>query len=544
MVNIFKFCKKYLKQNKKMLIVYGFLCLVSSVFSMVSPYISGNFIDYLTHSKAVKLIFVYCILFLFITIVSQTIGYFLNRIYTKLQTKMGFELNSDVLRHIEKLSMTFIKNQDMAYLNQRINNDSNMIVTFCINIVQGILINSLKLLLTILLLLSFSKTIGILLALIIFLYVVIYIVLRKRLFIMKFMLTESQATYFAKLYEQLNNMIFIKTQAIYSTFISRLKKEFSNVFKVTLHYQRISYAFSSLDSLVMSIAQIGIFIMGGIAVIKGGLSIGQLTIMLSYFSMMMDSIRYFFSLTKMVQDNKVAFVRLSEILSQAYDENGGERVKKLNCIEVKNISFSYSDKQLLKNFSCKFEKGNLYSIIGHNGKGKTTLINLILGFYRNTYKGEICFNGISLNKLDSYNIRKTLFGVSEQEPVLLFDTIEYNILLDEIKEIDAEKVFDLAEKLALDVFLKELPEGLSTFINDKNSNLSGGEKQKLSILRTLYKDPDVIILDEPTSALDIISSACLKNYLGKLKENKIILIITHNKEFLSISDGIIDLDDF
>lgn len=338
MASIFKMCGKYLIKNKYSVICYGVLCLTSSMFSMISPYISGNFIDYLIVADNISKIYRYCFAFFGLFVFNQLIGYIVNRVYIKMQTQMGYDLNSDVIRHIQHLPVSFLKKQNMAYLNQRVNNDSNQVITFCINIVQGILINSLKLLLSIFVLVQFSCNITLLFIAIICAYALSYKILKKILFKAQFILTEAQANYFSKLFEQFDNILFVKMQAIYEAFLSRLKKEFQNILKVSLQYQKISYLFSSLDSLIMSLAQIGIFIMGGALVIRGKLSVGQLTIMLSYFGIMMEASRYFFSLTKTIQDKcSLGKVTISTVLG--YKEYVAENIKSILGEDEENSDF-------------------------------------------------------------------------------------------------------------------------------------------------------------------------------------------------------------
>lgn len=115
MVSIFKMCRKYLIKNKYCVIWYGFLCLTSSIFSMISPYISGNFIDYLIVADDISKIYQYCFVFFGLFVINQLIGYIVNRVYIKMQTQMGYELNSDVIRHIQRLPVSFLKKQNMAY---------------------------------------------------------------------------------------------------------------------------------------------------------------------------------------------------------------------------------------------------------------------------------------------------------------------------------------------------------------------------------------------------------------------------------------------
>ena len=542
MLKIFKLCKKYLINNKGLFVLYFFLCIVAGVFSLCTPYISGNFIDTLVKAQNENIIYKYCLFFLIITVFSQIVGYFENRSYTKLQTRMGFELNCDVISHVQKLSLSYIKGVDMAYLNQRINNDSNMIVTFCINIIQGVTINTIKLVLSITVLIYFNKWIAVLLSIVLGLYIFVFILLKKILYEMQYTLTEEKAQYFSKLFEQLNSIFFIKMHAIYSPFLERLKVAFHKVYNITMKYQKLAYLFSTLDSLITSLAQIGIFIIGGSAVIRGQLSIGQLTIILSYFSIMLSSARYFFSITKSIQDNKVAYTRLSELLHKTIDETNGSLLEDINNIRINRVTFSYSNKTLFDDYSYEFKKGKIYAIVGENGTGKTTLINMLVGFFKELYTGDVLYNNISLRKINCSELRKRHVSVCEQEPTLINDTIKRNITLYDDKQLDTNKMKIIANYINLHVFMKNLDSGLDTLINDKSSNLSGGERQKIALLRSLFKDSSIIILDEPTSALDEISREGLRNYLLKIKKSKIIILVTHDQKLIDISDELIKLD--
>lgn len=204
--------------------------------------------------------------------------------------------------------------------------------------------------------------------------------------------------------------------------------------------------------------------------------------------------------------------------------------------------FYYGKKCIFRDISLEFKKGKIYSIIGKNGIGKSTLVDLIIGFYNREYEGEIYYDDLSLDQIDVYKTRKMCFGICEQEPVLLADTVKYNVSMDGEGGIDLKRLFYIAKKINLYSFIESLPQKLESTIEEKNSNLSGGEKQKLSIMRTFYKNSPVIILDEPTSALDEESIRCLQAYLNEIKKDKIIILISHNSDFISISDEIVDLD--
>jgi ATP-binding cassette subfamily C protein len=194
-------------------------------------------------------------------------------------------------------------------------------------------------------------------------------------------------------------------------------------------------------------------------------------------------------------------------------------------------------------------------IAGENGAGKSTLINILLGLHMGEYKGDILYNGISVNEVDMYDFRKNQVGISEQEPLLIADTIRYNISLCElptdgerrqnvtdINPIDkrADKQNELVSMLGLNTYADALHDGFETVINENAANISGGEKQKISLLRALMKGNNLIVLDEPTSALDEHSKSSLRGYLDMIKHEKIVIVVTHDKGFINeVIDNII-----
>lgn len=540
MKDIFKFCSQYLSYEKKMVVIYICLCISSSVLSLVLPYISGNFIDYLIEAKNTVFLFNYCVVFGMINVFCLFIGYIINRLYIKLQTKAGYLINKDIIIHIHRLPISYIQNQNIAYLNQRINNDSNSIVTFSLNLIQGITINLVKFIISIVLLVSFKNSITIGLIIIVTLYLISYGMLKKPLFNSSYKLKEVQANYFSDMYEQLAYTRDIKIHVIQDKFIKKIDKAFDKVMSIVLKNQKISYVFSGLDNIITTIAQIFLYIMGGMLVINKELSIGQFTVLSVYFNMLISSIRYFFSLGKTIEDNKVSYERIKNILGQTVELNGKDKLLFVNKIELKNIIFSHNEKTLLNGINLVFEKGKIYSVIGNNGAGKSTLLYLIMGLYSNEYKGNILYNGILSNKIDLMFMRQKLFSISEQEPRLLEDTILYNITYDQ-KDIDNKSLEELINVLYLNDLFKELPRGLNSIIKQNANNFSGGEKQKISLLRTLLKNTDVIILDEPTSALDFKTCSSLKQYLSYIKKDKIIILVTHSNELLDICDVKIEI---
>jgi len=447
---------------------------------------------------------------------------------------MGYALNRDFIKKLQHAPLNFTSAQDTAYLNQRINNDANALIIFCIGTIQSILVNMVIVAAALLLLFLFHPMLAVILLCVATVYFIFYVLYKKILYRTSHALQESQSKYFSKLNEQLFNIRFIKLHSLFSHFIGRLSHSFGGLLESALRHQRASYIFGGLDKLVLIAAQLVLLLFGGMEIIAGRLTIGRFIIISSYFNMMLGAIRYFFSLGSTIQNNMVSCNRLQELSDVVLEPNGRKQLDSVHTIELKSVNFAYGKSPLLQDISLTLTKGNIYVLLGPNGAGKSTLTDIMLGLQNGNYAGHVLYNGTNMTEIDMYNLRSRHIGVSEQEPVLLADTLAYNLNLDQpdLTEAKHETIESLTKILGFEAYIYALPNGLATTINENAANISGGEKQKLSILRALLKDPDVLVLDEPTSALDTTSKAALKAYLNKIKKDKIIIIITHDKEFV------------
>ena len=539
-MKIFKFVKEYIFKYKIQLFIFLIFSIISWIISIGLPYITGNYIDSLMNFQNRQTIIDFTIKILLIGIISIISSFVVSYSHVKVQTKSAIELNFKALEHISKMPILYFKNLDSTYLNQRINSDSNTLISFVLSNFLDILIRASTLIIVFYISFKINRKLTMILIPLIPLYLAIYFIFKKPLFKSGYELKEKQNKFFSKMNEQLYNINLIKLNSTFEESQKQLRTSFSTMFESLLKYTRVSYIFSSSDSMTMIISQIIIFFFGGMEIINGNLTIGQFTIIISYFSMIMGCISYYLNLGKSYQDALVSYSRLEEILNEPKEINGDMRIDNIDTIVLKEVCFSYDDTDnIINNFNYTFKKGNIYGIIGQNGTGKSTFINLILGLFNNYYKGNIYYNSIELKKLDMYYIRKRIIEISEQEPALINDTIGKNVTygIDIYNYDNIEKVL---KSLNLDI--NKFQDGLNTNIYEAANNISGGEKLKISLARTFLKNPDMIILDEPTSALDFNSIEKLKAILREIKKDKIIIIVTHNRDILDIADEIIDLN--
>jgi len=213
----------------------------------------------------------------------------------------------------------------------------------------------------------------------------------------------------------------------------------------------------------------------------------------------------------------------------------------IKSLELKNVSFKYKDQSILRNLSFCINCRDFVGISGRSGRGKTTVVNLLLGFLTPD-KGNILING---NEVSPSEIKKhwPVISYVRQQPFLIHDTILKNITLNE-KQPDTPTLDQALKYSGLKDFLTDFPEGVNKLITENGKNISGGQQQRVAIARAIYKNADIVFLDEPFNELDETSAISLVKYFKDLASSgKIVVMITHDSTSLSYCNKIISLDE-
>lgn len=539
----FTLIRPYLKYYRCALCLYTALTLLAASVAILAPFILGDFLDTLIEGADISAVIMFCVTFGGLSIGKILLNYIIAMMHVRLQTKMSYNLSAGTVKHVQNISLSHLAGQESAYLSQRINNDTYSLVSFFMNLLQNVPSKVVTFIVPFFILLGVNASVAVLLMAFLLIYTLLYLLFKKPLYKASAAFKEAQSKFFSKLFDQLKYVKLIKLNAIQPQMNQKLDSSFYHLQGATLHNQKINYLYSGLDGFVTTLAQIALFVVGGLQILAGNFTIGMFTIFSSYFNMMIGAIRYFFSVGAAYQATLVASDRLLSSLSLPREANGSTRLRDVDSIQLEDVSFSYrTGKEVVKNYSRIFNKGKVYGIVGGNGIGKTTLLDLVMGMYLNEFRGNISYNCIDIREIDMENARKTLIGFAEQEPVLLNDTIAYNLTFeagDEGLDLHSPEMARHLYTLGMEDFIDH-----NTFeleINDKGENTSGGEKQKISILKVLAKNPCVMIFDEPTSALDAETTERFIDYLLHIKKDKIIILITHDTSIQEKCDELVVL---
>ena len=526
--------KKKLLSHKILLLVFLILGIITSASTVLIPRVTGVFIDSLINNIDLDTLIRFCILFGTITLISIVAGYFNNRLYVKLNANIVFDLKKSIISEFRHSDIMGIKKLSIPEIAQMSNRDLEFIISNALTVLQSIIINTLLVVSSVLILLRINKYVALLLSFITIAYVILFISFKSMIVSVNKEFLSEQTRYFKKYFEQFGDIEFIKNNVLNKFYDNFLFNSYKKFFLSSMKMQKINYSFNSIDKFCMTVAQIILFFIGGREVIRANITVGDFTVLSTYFSLALTSIRYFLNLGKLKKEIDVSLDRIDSILNLKKDDDGHIELNLIDDLEL-NLSqepFFKSSSIALGNI--KFIKGKIYMITGANGSGKTTFMNILSGLYKFP-QIEYRINNINVKKIDMEFNRKNRFAILEQFPRLVEGTVKENVVLGIDPQILTEVNIDYLSELFK---LKGLYERV---IENEFINLSGGEIKKISIVRTLLKKSEVILMDEPTVNLDKEAKASLIDYLVKSKNDKIIIITSHDTELIEISDEVINI---
>lgn len=538
---IINFLCLYLKRHKQKVLIYTFVTCLLWGISVFTPFIMGIYIDVLVAKQPLKLVMYFIVAVAAIEILHIFAQYLGTYSATQLNNVFLYDITNDIFQKIFSSKLSEFKKIDSAYLIDQITTDAANIVSFFSGNIINIFLQALTIIVSSFIVLKSDVLMSILIFSLLPIYVISYIACRSRLYAANLKFKEETNEYYSKKVEQINKLEFIKRNVVYEEMEIRFNKAFRTMYKVAISQVKTNYIFSNLNQIMFVICYISVIAIGGYKVLTGKMTVGFLTIISTYFSMIISSATYFLNLAGNYQETKISVERINKIKNAEREIFGEIHLNSINKIQVKDFSIKYEEKVVINNLNVELEKGKIYAIVGANGAGKTTLVNSIVGLYSDLYEGEILFDGIPIKKLDMPYLRRNCINYVEQEPSFL------SLSLDEYLQFGIEKR-DAIEKrkkqlMALLNIKKCISEksGEQKIIQENGSNFSGGEKQKLALVRGLCKESILTIMDEPTSALDTKSVNSLLEWIKNRKQKEITLIITHDERVIKICDEIINL---
>lgn len=531
---IFKFI------NKKKFVILLIFIVFKLIFSLPIPIIQKSLIDNIVN-KDIKTLLILTLLLVFISFAQIFTNIYYNIQYSLFIQDLSFKFRLSIVNKILKAKYDSTRNMNSSYILNRIYTDTDEIESFILNIILNFTSNIITFLYGLFLIFTINHKIALVIFTIIFIWSFMYPFFKRNLYIYNYNLKEENSKLFSKFNESLSMIETIKKNYSYEVEFNNLNLKYNNMMMHFKKFIKLQSIFTSITASINVFISIIIICIGAIEIYNNKMSIGDLFAINSSVTFMVSPIQSFIKILSDFPNFNVSCNRILEIYKLPSNKEGKINIEEIKSIQLKNIKFSFSNEKLLNEITQKFQKNKIYIIYGKNGSGKTSLINILLKLLDRD-DGEIIINDsfdIDDVSTESY-IEK--ISIVEQEQRLIYDTLFNNMIYNIKTDISESRFNELIKLVGLEQFIKKLPNGLNTIIEENSNNISGGQKQKIAIFRALLKESDVLVLDEPTSALDSISIDELESILNKVKENRIVIIVSHNKNFMSYNKEVIDLD--
>ena len=355
---------------------------------------------------------------------------------------------------------------------------------------------------------------------------------------------ERQAEVYQSVQESLAQTSLIKAYATEKRTLNSLVGKLRASLQVSMEQTTLGSLANLAINAAPDLAHLIVLAGGAYLIIRGEWSVGSLLAFQSYVGFVYGPAQFLATANFQWQHAVASLERVSALFDMVPEEHAGVGLKADHLrgeVEFKNVCFSYNDREpVLNDVSFAVKAGEHMAVVGPSGVGKTTLVSLLLQFYR-PQKGMILIDGRPAIEYELSSLRRRV-GYVPQSPTLLSGTIADNLRYGDPGASD-EEVENAAHAAGIHDFVASLPLGYQTLVGERGINFSEGQKQRLAIARALVKDPDIVVLDEPTSALDLQTEASIFAVLPELLHGKTLFIIAHRLSTIQRSDRIICFND-
>jgi ATP-binding cassette, subfamily B, multidrug efflux pump len=544
----------YLKPFRLQLSAVIVAAMLSTVFMIVGPKLTGDAITKLFEGSFAKLkgipgaaidfhgIAQILILIAGLYVFSSLFSYIQQYLMATVAQKTVYHLRQEVNEKLKKLPLKYYDGHPHGETLSRVTNDIDLIGTTLQQSVAQFITSFVTIVVIIIMMLTISPL----------LTVISIASLSMSIFFMRPILKRSQKRFAdqQRTLGELNGHIeetytghqIVKAFGREKKAIERFDEVNEKLYDAGRTAQFISGIIMPLMFFVGNFGYVMICVIGGILVTQRAISIGDIHAFISYSRQFSQPVTQTANIANIIQSTIAAAERVFELLDE--EEEAAETVtsalpRAKGAVTFDHVAFGYGDEPLIEDMNIDVKPGQTVAIVGPTGAGKTTLINLLMRFY-DVRSGSIKIDGIDIRELSRENLRAT-FGMVLQDTWLFNGTIKENIAYGKDGATDAE-IFAAAKAACADHFIRTLPDGYDTVINEEASNISQGQKQLLTIARAILADPPIMILDEATSNVDTRTELLIQQAMNRLMEGRTSFVIAHRLSTIRNADLILVMD--
>ncbi len=539
------------RPDLKVRIVIAVICLVAAEMSLIySPYILKYLVDYLTDNNKnielwafvpVALALAYGAARLF----QQVLGELRDAIFAKVGQNAIRQVALKTFKHLHRLSLRFHLDRQTGGLSRVIERGTKGIDF----LLRFMLFNIMPTLLKIVFIsgimwVEYGFMMSLVTAVTLVGYVTFTLVVTEWRLKYRRTMNEKDSEANTKAIDSLLNFETVKYFGNEAHESGRFDKAIAGYEKAAVKSQTTLAYLNIGQGFIIAFGLVSVMVISINEVARGQMTVGDFVAAHAFLMLLVQPLNFLGFVYREIKQSLVDMEKMFELLdvNQEIEDhaNAVELPSGEGEIEFSNVNFGYEEnRQILHDVSFKVKAGQKVAIVGPSGAGKSTISRILFRFY-DVNSGSVTIDGTDIRDLKQSSLRKSI-GIVPQDTVLFNDTIEYNIAYGR-PDASSEDVRDAARMASIDSFIEKLPDGFQTKVGERGLKLSGGEKQRVAIARTILKQPRILLFDEATSALDTRTERDIQESLREVSKDRTTLVIAHRLSTVVDADEILVLD--
>lgn len=512
------------------------------VAESINPYVYGKIIDSITN-KELYMLKKYLGIFFVIMLTVQGLSILESLVGQKVTTLLENEIKEKLFDKISVLKYCELDKYQAGELLNRLEFDAETIVDYYIDLITSSVMIIFNLSISLIFIINISGTLTVVSILMLPASYLINFLFRNRIRMMQILMKRFNDRYFSFLDETLSNIRGIKIFQAEKRYSQKYKKYLAENYEITMRNAKLTSLVSFLRGLINNLFDILILFISALIIFGGKMTIGSMVAFNTYLQKLFEAITKIMDINMNKQNVNVNYERINTLLQEAEEENEHAEMEPLDRIEsikFQKICFKYTDKLVIKDLDFLINGPGLYSIVGKNGSGKSTILKLLEMQYR-CDEGVIRVNGRPIESYGVYQMRSQIAYMAK-EPFFINDTIENNLKMGS-PGADMVQIETACKRVGLYEDILDFEEQFATCLGEEGIRLSSGQKQRLGLARILLMNAPLVLLDEVTSDLDGEIAQEIGNVIKDMARTSIVINVSHKSDLVKLSDQILVIED-
>ncbi|MBS4201145.1 ABC transporter ATP-binding protein [Bacillus sp. FJAT-49732] len=537
------------KSHWRMLVLGLVILFITSAITLLGPYfqkllVNSSLQPLEGQSPSLPMFFIAIGGILFSLVGGELLNVAKGRVMASVGSTIAADLRKLVYEKIQNLSLGFLTSQRAGDLMNRVTSDTNRIRRLIEEVFTTAIYQMIMLIAVTILLLMTDWRLALIVLLpapfVAYLQFMTWRVIVRRLFTKQWRIFDKANSY---LHDVLSGIRVVKTFGKEEREIKRFRQYNTDYAAAAFKAEKVYAVLTPISTYLLQISTYFVLLVGCNMILKGNLNLGELVQFTGYASMIFGPLAWMMNMPRWVANAVIAIDRIFSVIDEdpeILDKDTSVQHSIHGTIQFNDVTFGYKSYQpVLKDINVEIKPGEMIGLVGHSGSGKSTFINLVSRFY-DVNEGQILIDGIDIRTIKQEVLRSQV-GVVLQETMLFRGSIMENIRYSK-PDATMEEVIQAARIANAHEFIIRLPDGYDTRLEENGNNISGGERQRITIARAILHNPRILILDEATASLDIDTETAIQEALQRITKNRTTIAIAHRLSTLKNADRLFVLE--